>query len=224
MPFKTIFPASRMAQSQLKERLVVFTRYPKPGKTKTRLIDALGKWGAAELHRHLVSHTVQQANQLVTQRSVSVVVCFADGNVSLMQQWLGTELSYCSQIEGDLGKRLEWAFHEAFADGMRRVAVIGSDSPELTTDILHFAFDELLHKDLVIGPALDGGYYLIGLRCPLPQIFENIPWGTGDVLERTTAAAKKLGVTPVQLPTLRDVDRPEDLSLCDQWIPATRSP
>jgi nucleoside-diphosphate-sugar epimerase len=118
-----------------------------------------------------------------------------------------------SQGDGDLGERLARASGEALAAGVRRVVVIGSDCPGLEARHLAAAFDALQEQDVVIGPAADGGYYLIGLRGPAPSLFENIAWGTSRVAAQTLATAARQTLRVRQLEVLGDVDRPEDLAL-----------
>ena len=197
-----------------KERVILFTRYPIPGKTKTRLIPALGPEGSCDLHRHLVHHLLRMLKPYTASSQVSLEIRFEGGTCSLMEQWLGVGLSYVPQGEGDLGLRLERAFDEAFNQGDERVVLIGSDCPALTGRQLDEALDGLNEKDLVLGPAQDGGYYLIGLRQPAPGLFQDRPWGTDQVLTETRQAAERQGLKILFLQSLSDVDRPEDLSFC----------
>ena len=103
------------------------------------------------------------------------------------------------------------AFEEGFARGMTKIAIIGTDCPDLDRGIILEAFEKLLDHDLVFGPAKDGGYYLIGLRRVFPELFRSIPWGTDQVLETTRAISRKLGLSIAYLPELADIDRPSDL-------------
>jgi len=210
-----------------REGLIIFTRYPEPGKTKTRLIPSLGPYGAAELHRRMTDHTLTLARQLQRYRPVSIEVCYEGGNRDLVKQWLGPDITYHRQGSGDLGKRMRRAFHEAFQAGLDRVVLVGTDIPSITDRILLRAFENLGHADLVLGPARDGGYYLIGLRQAFPQLFVGIPWGTHKVLERTRKVADDLTLSAVLLETLQDLDRPEDLHLWEdasKHIPAQPFP
>ncbi len=201
-----------------KQHLIIFTRYPEPGKTKTRLIPALGTEGAAELQRQMTEHTLFQVQQLQKTTTVSVEVRFAGGNFELMQNWLGIGLVYQSQGEGDLGKRMERSLLNAFVAGAQSVVIIGTDCPGVNAQILAKAFVELQQCDLVLGPAIDGGYYLIGLRRPVPELFININWGTVQVLKQTVDIAHQLNLSIIYLPTLADVDRPEDLLIWEKAI------
>jgi rSAM/selenodomain-associated transferase 2/rSAM/selenodomain-associated transferase 1 len=198
------------------ERLVVFTRYPEPGKTKTRLIPELGAVAAAELHRQMAEHTLEQVKQLQLARWLEVEICFSGGSVELMQTWLGDGWRYTPQSEGDLGDRMGRSFDAAFSEGSERTVIIGTDCPQLGSSLLEQAFEALKHHDLVLGPAVDGGYYLIGLRHPTPLLFQGISWSTATVLSQTVAIAQSLHLTIAYLPTLADVDYPTDLPIWEQ--------
>lgn len=132
-----------------------------------------------------------------------------------IQAWLGDlpGLERLPQSVGDLGTRLRSGFEWGFNEGSL-VCAVGTDIPELDRGRVEEAFSSLSDPggtDLVLGPALDGGYYLLGLRRPAPELFENIPWSTDGVLDATIAQARQLGLTVSSLPPLADVDRAEDL-------------
>lgn len=201
-----------------KQHLIIFTRYPEPGKTKTRLIPALGAVGAANLQRQMTEHTIFQVKKLQQATALSVEVRFVGGNSQLMQDWLGLGLVYQSQGGGDLGQRMVRSLLDAFQSDAEQVMIIGSDCPGLSSQILATAFEQLQVFDLVLGPAIDGGYYLIGLRQPIEELFLNIPWGTGQVCQKTVDIAQKLNLSLVYLPPLADVDRPEDLPIWHQTL------
>ena len=195
----------------ISEKLIVFTRYPEPGITKTRLIPVLGKAGAANLHRLMAQRTIACTLFLQNSRQLSVEVHHTGDSQQQMQDWLGTDLIYQNQIDGDLGARMTAAFQNSFASGVDKVAIIGTDCPDLKPEILVQAFDELSDRDLVLGPAKDGGYYLIGMRRAIPELFDGIKWGTSEVFASTRAIAQNLDLNIAYLPTLADIDLPEDL-------------
>lgn len=199
------------------DRLILFTRYPVSGRVKTRLIPALGPEGSCNLHRLMTEKTLQQLKEFSAFSSVSLEIRFDGGDKTLMKTWLGSNLNFQDQGQGDLGVRLERSFKEAFQAGSNRVVIVGSDCPGLTPEILQMAFDGLADQDLVLGPARDGGYYLIGLRRLLSPLFVNIPWGTGEVFNKTFEIANKLELDPVLLEPLDDIDRPEDLPLWEKF-------
>jgi rSAM/selenodomain-associated transferase 1 len=195
------------------ERLIIFTRYPEPGRTKTRLIPALGATGAADLHRRMTEQAIAIARQLAALQAVALEVRYSGGDAALMQQWLGANLRLRAQSDGDLGARMREAFHEAFQQGCERVVIIGTDCPGITSGTLASAFAALRQSDLVLGPASDGGYYLIGLRRLIPPLFEGILWGTDSVLRHTLQIAEAADLRYSLLERLDDVDRPEDLRM-----------
>ncbi len=195
----------------ISEKLIVFTRYPEPGITKTRLIPVLGKVGAANLHRLMAQRTIARSLFLQNSRQLSVEIHHTGGSQQQMQDWLGTDLIYQNQIDGDLGARMAAAFQNSFDSGVDKVAIIGTDCPDLKAEVLAQAFDQLSDRDLVLGPAKDGGYYLIGLRRSIPELFEGINWGTSEVCACTRAIAQNLNLSIADLPTLADIDLPEDL-------------
>lgn len=203
---------SQTPVSKLLQRLIVFTRYPEPGKTKTRLIGALGKEGAANLHRQLAERTLRQVKSLSEYGSSTVEVYFTGATEALMREWLGDNLVYQQQGNGNLGDRMAQAFDRAFSAGSEQVMIIGIDCPSIDAKLLLYAFEQLHSTDLVLGPAADGGYYLIGLRRMVPELFTGINWGTSRVLAQTLAHAQRLNLSVYQLPVLADIDRPSDLS------------
>ena len=202
-----------MTTETIRKRLIIFTRYPEPGHTKTRMIPALGAEGSAGLQRQMAEHTLVQVRKVQAELEVH----FAGGSQRLMQDWLGADLTYQQQSEGDLGQRMKSAFEVSFADGINRTVMVGVDCPDINTTIIAEAFDALEQQDLVLGPAADGGYYLIGLKCLIPELFLGINWGTSQVLAKTQSIAQKLGLTVYYLPLLEDVDRPEDLAIWERY-------
>ncbi len=203
------------------EHLILFTRYPEAGVTKTRLIPALGPAGAADLQRRMTDHVIARALALIQSRKVSVEVRFEGGSEERMRGWLGNSPQYCRQGPGDIGARMRRALGASFNEGIERAVLIGSDIPGITTTILASAFDQLESVDLVLGPAADGGYYLVGLQhsawaAAADGFFRDVPWGTERVLAVTREKIASLGLQAVFLETLADIDRPEDLTLWEQ--------
>ena len=200
----------------MKERLIIFTRYPEPGKTKTRLIPVLGEEGAATLQRQMTESTLAEVKKVSRFYPSSMEVHFAGGNEQLMQDWLGSSIIYRRQTEGDIGCRMASAFQESFEAGIDSIVLIGIDCPDLNAQLMVQAFQALDRHDLVLGPARDGGYYLIGLRRLVPELFIGISWSTNEVLQQTQKIIQRLELAVAYLPLLSDIDRPEDLSL---WNP-----
>jgi rSAM/selenodomain-associated transferase 1 len=191
--------------------LIVFTRLPCEGRNKTRLIPALGAAGAADFHDRLARHTVGRASAFCRAHgNVKLVIRLDGGSPRDGMDWLGAH-DFREQYGGDLGERLGCAVQDAFSEGAGRVLVIGTDCPELDHATLAAALNLLDHHPLVFGPAVDGGYYLVGLSAPSPIIFRNIAWGGAEVLAQSLAAAGKAGLSAGLLHPLPDVDVPEDL-------------
>ncbi len=200
----------------LDERLILFTRWPEAGTTKTRLIPVLGAEAAADVQRALAAHTFATLRRACQRRGCKAQVAFAGGTPERMAAWVGADLPCRPQAGGDLGQRMAAAFDQAFAEGADRVVVIGSDCPGLSVWSIDQAFRALAHADLVLGPALDGGYTLIGLRRPAPRLFADIAWGTSTVLAETERAARASGLSLARLPPLQDIDTPEDLPVWER--------
>jgi len=201
-----------------RETLIIFTRYPEAGKTKTRTIPALGPEGAAKLQQEMTEHTLRRAKQLQQKKSVSIQVCFTGTSQQLMAKWLGQDLLYLPQSDGDLGDRMISAFKSCFDRGINKVVIIGIDCPDLDASLLAEAFEALNNgSDLVLGPAEDGGYYLIGLNSLIPELFLGIDWGSSKVLNQTKNIADRLNLKVGYLKVLNDVDRPEDLPIWQQY-------
>ena len=166
------------------DHLILFGRYPRPGRTKTRMIPALGPAGAAELQRKLTERTVAVAKRFVRIRDARMVFHHDGGSSKQMIRWLGRrDIDYAHQAGDNLGHRMFAAIESAFGRGARRVVLVGTDIPGITPALLEHAFDQLRHNDLVLGPSTDGGYWLVGMSRP-ENLFTEIPWGTPAVLER----------------------------------------
>ncbi len=213
----TIFVAalkSRPAAANIPagERLIVFTRYPQPGSTKTRLIPLLGPENAARLHGRLAECTVNTMRFVSRKRLAVLEVRYDGADECRMVGWLGPGGLYSPQGPGDLGERMAGAFAEAFENGMQRVVLVGTDIPGLTAETAEKAFGLLRSHDLVLGPARDGGYYLIGLSRHVEALFTGITWGTNRVLEETLQQAQGKGLVTAIIDQLQDLDRPEDLN------------
>jgi len=204
--------------------LIVFTRYPEPGKSKTRLIPALGPEGAADLHRQMCEHTLSWARRMQSGSEVSVEIYIDGEGQDLFRKWLGDDVLYRPQGKGSLGARMNRAFQDSFHAGMAKVIIVGTDCPGISEGPVQEAFLALEENDLVLGPANDGGYYLIGLRRPAEDLFKGIPWGTEKVLARTLEVAQRLGLRTFLLGPLGDVDRPEDLHLWEEAMKSQNFP
>jgi len=203
--------------------LVIFTRLPQPGRVKTRLIPALGAEGAAKLHDQMTRLAVARGWAFCAAvPGRRLVIAYDGGSERQLRTWLG-RLNCLPQGEGDLGARLQRTVAGEFQRGVRSVLVIGADCPRLQQGIVESAAFALHSNDLTFGPAKDGGYYLVGLRKPIPEIFAGIPWGTADVLTVSVRKAQELGIEPALLEPLPDVDQPDDLSEAQAALQTSRT-
>jgi rSAM/selenodomain-associated transferase 1 len=191
--------------------LIVFARFPEPGKTKTRLIPATGEVAAADIQHRMSLRTLEIATKFGREEKVDVEIRYTGATGEEMAALYGTDLRFRLQGDGNLGQRLDRAITEGFLTGARMVLVIGTDCPALSADQLRSARDALAEADVVLGPAVDGGYYLIGLRQPHAELFDGIAWSTARVLQQTLDVASRLGLSTHLLELLADIDRPEDL-------------
>ena len=196
--------------------LLLFVRNPEPGKVKTRLARDVGPKKAAALYRRAAEENAQAMRKLPAHVRRCVFFTPPEGKENI-RAWLGNGFSYRVQTGETLGRRLERAFEAALSDssdkseGVEGAAAVGSDTLGLTTALMTRALDGLASHDLVIGPAKDGGYYLIGMKKAHPELFENMPWSQSGLLEKTLLAADRLKLSVLRLPTLCDLDRVEDV-------------
>lgn len=183
---------------------VVFVKAPAPGRVKTRLCPPFTPEQAAALYRAFAADSLSAAESVV---GAGAVVAYEPHEDWPDPSWLRTPPPEWFPQEGaDLGARLAAATGKAFVDGADRVVVIGSDAPHIPPQLIEEAFGRLATAPLVLGPARDGGYYLVGLREPAPSLFDDIPWSGPDVLKATLARAAELHWTAHLLDALEDVD------------------
>lgn len=198
--------------------ILVFARAPQPGKVKTRLAAQIGDEAAAKLYAAMLQDTLGVAQKAAHETNCEVVLCYtpddalAPGDYSLANFWQGEKLL---QRGNDLGAKMRHALQKCFDEGANRVVIIGSDKPDLEVSTLQTAFEELEGHDVVFGPALDGGFYLIGSRAPLlPRLFDKVTWSHDSTLQTVLANAKKLHYKVSLLPEGADVDEENDLQRC----------
>jgi uncharacterized protein len=201
-------------------RLLVFTKAPTLGSVKTRLQPDLTQKQSLALHVKLVEHCLST----VTAASVAAVELWVSDDHAWWHE-LKTQypISIFRQQGADLGERMLFAAMDALTRG-DRVVIIGTDCPYIDADYLHSAFNCLYQgNDIVLGPALDGGYVLVGLNVVHSAIFERISWGSDQVLNQTREQLQALSMVWHELPTLRDIDRPEDVIDLESTFPALTS-
>ncbi|MFP4393493.1 MAG: TIGR04283 family arsenosugar biosynthesis glycosyltransferase [Desulfohalobiaceae bacterium] len=199
--------------------LAIFSKYPKPGFSKTRLVPALGPEGAARLQYRMLEHVLHEALLLDQECGVQVQLFYTGGSLQEFQALLGPGLCYVQQTGDSLGERMHKALQSMLDQGLNKVLLIGSDCPQIHSKILEEAYQALENADVVFGPAQDGGYYLVGLSRPAPELFQGIAWGQGNVLEQSLRAAAQAGLEAYLLQTLQDVDQEQDLQAlsCEEF-------
>lgn len=201
------------------KRLGIFVRDPVPGAVKTRLAPPLSPQEACALYEAFLRDLFRRVRAL---HSVRVTVFRAGEAPDRLAPLVPKGWSVEPQRGADLGERLAEATGRLLAGEDARAVVIGSDSPDVPVQTIRRAFQRIKHKDVALGPASDGGYYLIGLRRPAPGLFEGVPWGTPAVLEGTLANVERLGLSLAVLPVWYDVDDEASLRLLRQMVTARR--
>jgi hypothetical protein len=186
--------------------LIIFYRNPELGKVKTRLAATMGDERALAIYLKLASHTRSVASEVNCDR----VVWYSDF-VDTEDNWPNDVFLKERQRGETLGDRMQVAFDRAFQDGYQRACIIGTDCLELTSEILSEAFNKLNTHDAVIGPALDGGYYLLGMKEFHSEFFNKKVWSTNTVFENTVKDFERLELSFILLPTLIDIDEERDL-------------
>ena len=200
------------------KRLGIFVRPPVPGAVKTRLTPPLTPLQACELYTAFLRDLFRRLARL---KGTRVTVFYAAGDVETLHPLLPGHWTLEPQTGADLGERLGAAFARLLAESDRAV-IIGSDSPDIPVQYIRRAFQKLKHKDTAIGPATDGGYYLIGLREPAPSLFENVAWGGHTVLAETLANIEKGKRSLATLPVWYDVDDEPSLGVLEAMVSARR--
>lgn len=193
----------------MKKAVICFTRVPRPGQTKTRLLPVLTGEQCAELHRAFL----QDLNALYGDLKCDLLVAHTpDPDWQMLTDLLPAAKAFFPQKGEDLGQRMHNALCHAFSLGYSAAVLTGADLPELKSSCLEKAFGALAYTDVVLGPTSDGGYYLIGMKAPCSQVFQGHRYGGSTVLESTLTAIRAAGLTCSQAPLCDDVDTPADLA------------
>ena len=196
----------------MEDRCVLFfIKNPEKARVKTRLASAIGGKMAVKLYKRFLLEMLSTLNR----GTFLFYVCFhPEDSLKDLKEWLGEDYLYLPQIGENLGEKMKNAFIEAFSMNFKRVLLIGSDIPDLPLEFIDEAFKSLDEKDAVIGPSVDGGYYLIGFKDKtfLSRAFEKIPWSTETVFDETMKVLENQKLTVHTLQPLRDIDTAKDLT------------
>ncbi len=186
--------------------VIIFVKNPVLGKVKTRLAATIGDEKALDIYLQLLSHTLLSVKEIMAD----VFVYFSD---TIDEDIFEYENIFFRKIQNgnNLGERMQHAFEEVFDLWYDKVIIIGTDCPGIDLDLLDESFEALDNADVVIGPAADGGYYLLGMKKLYPQLFQNINWSTASVLNSTIDSCKAQNLTHLLLPMLHDIDEEKDL-------------
>jgi rSAM/selenodomain-associated transferase 1 len=193
-----------LSDSNTLPTIIIFIKNPELGKAKTRLASTVGPERALGIYIALLGHTRRVVSSVPARR-----LLYYSSFIDTQDEWSDKDFDKYLQIKGGLGEKMATAFQQAFENGAP-VLIVGSDCAQLTPDILLSAIESLNKNDVVIGPAEDGGYYLLGMNRFLPELFRGISWSTEQVFPQTLTILEKLGASYGLLPTLSDIDYEED--------------
>ena len=194
----------------ISKAVIVFLKAPETGRVKTRLSQSLNKTFVLELYKGFVADTLD----ILESARDNYLYVWPPGKEGTLQKWLGSQYEFFPQKGGDIGQRMANAFADTFKKGYDTAVLIGTDIPELTTDVMSQVDMALQTTDAVIGPASDGGYYLIGFQklAFSTRVFEDIDWSTAAVLDQTCQAMNQMSIEYEFLPEMDDIDTSEDLN------------
>jgi rSAM/selenodomain-associated transferase 1 len=189
--------------------LIVFVKSPHLGQVKTRMQPELSTEVSLNLHKAMGRDLVDHFSQ--SQYFDFFIHFWPENARGEMQSWLGTNLNYIPQQGSDLGEKLKNSFSNAFQQNYQKVCIIGSDLPTLSEKNILVAFQKLESSNVVLGPTMDGGYYLVALKKYYPQIFDNIGWSTESVFKQTLLRTKQQNLSVFQMDIQQDIDIYEDV-------------
>ena len=189
----------------MQKGIIIFQKNAELGKVKTRLAETMGNREALEIYQLLVSYTHQQVQQVPCHK-----LLYFSEFLEKSPEWENEAYSLKIQTTGILGEKMTNAFQDEFENGFTQLIIIGTDCPEINPEIIDEAFEKLTKVDVVVGPATDGGYYLLGMNQFIPGLFKDIPWSSEEVLSATKNFLVTNDITFDMLPLLSDVDYQED--------------
>ena len=198
------------------DHIVVFARAPRLGQVKTRLASEIGPERALEIYRSMTEHVLAVVHPV----GARIIVAHAPADAGPeMRAWLGANVTYEPQADGDLGERMASVFERRIADRADRVVIVGSDCPTVTVETITSALDALDGADVVFGPALDGGYYLVAARRLHRALFRDVPWSSARTLDVSLIRAREAGQRVALLTPMRDIDTADDWRAYGERLP-----
>ena len=195
-----------------KNALLIFVKNLIPGQVKTRLAATLGNDAAMDIYQQLLKNLNSKIQSLEAEKIVFYSKCMED------DIWDSAIFKKVVQQGNDLGERMENAFKVSLAAGNKKAVIIGSDCPGIDESILNEAFEKLTGFDIVIGPATDGGYYLLGMKKNYPFLFQDFEWSTDRVLQQTIELCNRNQLSYFLLPELSDIDEEKDLTHFEELV------
>ena len=195
--------------------IIVFTRFPVEGKVKTRLAKNMGNKFAVSFYRVCAEHTFNELLKVKKTGSELFLFCSEENEIEQVMKWGGTNFNYYFQQGNDLGLKMYNAFNTVFKKGYKKVIIIGTDAPDVSMNIVQSAISVLDNYNVVIGPANDGGYYLLGFKSKLIDLFSGIEWSTDSVFDNTIEKLNRSKINYFMLNELTDIDTLEDLQ---NWL------
>ncbi len=201
--------------------LIIFAKLPRPGEVKTRLGKSIGMKESARIYDQFARHAFTLADT-VKSKGVSDYVFFTPGpRAGEVATWVDRPFLFVEQEGENLGERMRNAFVRTFDDGAQRTVIIGTDVPELNASIIESAFHQLADHDVVLGPSTDGGYYLLGMKPPVKEVFDGIEWSSEKVFAQTVKCLQTSLLSYARLPEFADVDTEKDYR---QYLARIKSP
>tara|TARA_B100000795_G_scaffold229836_1_gene187040 strand:- start:886 stop:1485 length:600 start_codon:yes stop_codon:yes gene_type:complete len=193
--------------------IIIFVKNPELGKVKSRLANSIGEEGALKVYKYLLEFT----HRIIKNTNADQLFLFHNEKIIEANKWSILNCENKVQISGSLGEKMKNSFEFVFSKGFDNVVILGSDCLEITSKIINEGFSKLENTNVVIGPAKDGGYYLLGLNKVIPSLFKNMPWSASDLLVETIKKITKEKLNYKLLPVLSDVDYLEDLEGKLDW-------
>lgn len=194
-----------------KKGIIVFAKYPENGKVKTRLSATIGENFAKNFYKICAEHTFEEILKVNDKNKEQFLFYSDKKNKNKISEWTENKFLCFPQRGKDLGEKMLNAFKTIKKENATKAIIVGTDLPDISSDILNKSFELLNDSDIVIGPATDGGYYLLGMKKIYKELFSNMPWSSDILFDKTLNVIKELGLEASILPELSDIDTEEDL-------------